>query len=154
MGTKKPSSGQPGQDEGDDNADRLATIQADARISHPSLGGEAEPTGPDEFDSTGILTEGITYVRAFPIYFGSVAVIGHGTQHPSQWRNRPRISRGSLTLNQLLALAGQCPVEGLRKELEKSFASPTKLSSQSACKPIARGKSCLFESCLSLCWNR
>ena len=59
MGTKKPSSGQPGQDEGDDNADRLATIQADARIPHPSLGGEVELfLSSDEYDSTGILTEG------------------------------------------------------------------------------------------------
>jgi hypothetical protein len=83
-----------------------------------------------------------------------VAVIGHGTQHPSQWRNRPRISRGSLTLNQFVASTWQCLVGGLRKELYKSFASPSKLSSQSACNPIARGKSCLFESCLSLCWDR
>ena len=50
----------------------------------------------DEFDSTGILTPGLNLLPAFLLI-----AVAMGIRYPMQWRNRPRFSRGSLTLNQI-----------------------------------------------------
>jgi hypothetical protein len=69
---------------------------------HPSLcrrSGRvgANPPRSDERNQTGILTFGLNLVPAFPTSFASRSV-AMGACIPSQWRNRPRITRGSLAI--------------------------------------------------------
>jgi hypothetical protein len=56
---------------------------------------------PDERNQTGILTPGLDLTPAFPIWWRSVAL---GVRSPLQWRNRPRFSRGSLTLGYVVTM--------------------------------------------------
>ena len=54
---------------------------------------------PDEHSQTGILTPGLNLAPAFPPHAFASRQWLVGVCNPIQWRNRPRFSRGSQTLD-------------------------------------------------------